>query len=231
MQFGPGRAQFQHVAQDGDAAAARADRRPCPARSSAARHRGRIGVVALVDQQRFAAGNAERDRGRRGPTGACICDSASALCARSAPASDAAASTASEFIAMWRPGHAELVGDVMAEDVRMHGRARRVQRDVEQPRIGVACSPNVTMRSIPAFCAASRSRANCGLSRLSTAAPPGSTPEKISALASAIASIEPKILEMHRLDRGDRPPRAAAPSAPAARSRPRGSCRSRRRHS
>ena len=36
------------------------------------------------------------------------------------------------------------------------------------------------------------SRANCGLSRLITAAPPRSSPRKISALASAIASTEPK---------------------------------------
>ena len=36
-----------------------------------------------------------------------------------------------------------------------------------------------------------------------TAAPPGSMPWKISALASAMASTEAKELQMHRLDGGD----------------------------
>ena len=45
---------------------------------------------------------------------------------------------------------------------------------------------------MPAFFACASSRANCELSRLSTTAPPGSTPEKISALASAIASMPAK---------------------------------------
>ncbi len=53
-------------------------------------------------------------------------------------------------------------------------------------------SPNETICRMPAVCAASRSRANCAMSALITAAPPGSTPEKISAFASAMASSVPK---------------------------------------
>ena len=45
---------------------------------------------------------------------------------------------------------------------------------------------------MPSFLARRCSRANCELSRLSTTAPPGSSPSKISALASAIASMPAK---------------------------------------
>ncbi|GCC45431.1 hypothetical protein chiPu_0029314 [Chiloscyllium punctatum] len=33
-------------------------------------------------------------------------------------------------------GHADLVGDVVIQDIRMHRRAGRVQREVDQPRFG-----------------------------------------------------------------------------------------------
>ena len=48
------------------------------------------------------------------------------------------------------------------------------------------------MREMPSFLAFRCKRANCELSRLSTTAPPGSTLPKISALASAIASMPEK---------------------------------------
>jgi len=48
MQFGPVCSEFQHVAHDGDAAAAPLDRRLAEQRERRA-HRGRIGVVAFID--------------------------------------------------------------------------------------------------------------------------------------------------------------------------------------
>src|ERR1700680_3298998 len=54
------------------------------------------------------------------------------------------------------------------------------------------CSPNDTILPAPAARAARLSRRWSGLSRLITAAPSGSSPRKISALASAIASTESK---------------------------------------
>ena len=51
MQGAAFRAQFQHVAEHGDAAAARADRRLAEHRQRR-RHRRRIGIVAVVDDQR-----------------------------------------------------------------------------------------------------------------------------------------------------------------------------------
>jgi len=45
---------------------------------------------------------------------------------------------------------------------------------------------------MPSFLALRCSLANCELSRFSTTAPPGSSPTKISALASAIASMPAK---------------------------------------
>ena len=51
--------------------------------------------------------------------------------------------------------------------------------------------------------ARSRSRSKCGLSRLRTAVPPGSSPAKISAFASAISSTDGEEFQVHRLDRGD----------------------------
>ena len=63
--------------------------------------------------------------------------SASAASARSAPASETAASTASELSTRCLPGRAELVGDVGAENARLHGRAIGLQRELDQPRIGL----------------------------------------------------------------------------------------------
>ncbi len=58
------------------------------------------------------------------------------------------------------------------------------------------------MRRPRAFASRS-SRSYCGASRFIIATPPRSTPEKISALASAIASIEPRFFDVNRRDRGD----------------------------
>ena len=101
-------AELQHVAEDGDPAAARrrlglaeeGERRP---------HRGRVGVVALVDQRspcppRRADGGRRRALRRRSV--------ASASAARGEVAADQrhAPSTARLFCTRWRPGRAELVG-------------------------------------------------------------------------------------------------------------------------
>ena len=69
MQGGALRAELQHVAEHGDAAAARADRRLAEQRDRRA-HRGRVGVVAFVDQQRAAARHVERGCARRGRSAA-----------------------------------------------------------------------------------------------------------------------------------------------------------------
>ena len=93
---GPSVAQFQHVAEDGDAAALRSDLGLAEQRDGGS-HRGRVGVVALVDQQRLAVRQAERDALAAADGGAHSPPSASAASARSAPTSATAASTASEF--------------------------------------------------------------------------------------------------------------------------------------
>ena len=89
-------------------------------------------------------------------------------------------------------GRADLVGELGAEDVGLDGRAVRMQRALDRRASALACSPNETMRATPASLARRLRCANCGLSRLSTAAPPGSRPRKISALASAILASVPK---------------------------------------
>src|SRR5579884_4026783 len=65
--------------------------------------------------------------------------------------------------------------------------AQRMSRASARP-----CSPNDTIRATPAALAAAARRSYWTLSRLMTAAPAGSTPRKISALASAIFSSDPK---------------------------------------
>ena len=61
MQRASFRPEFQHVAEHGDAPAVRADRRLAE-QSQRRRDRGRIGVVALVDDERRAAGQFDLDR-------------------------------------------------------------------------------------------------------------------------------------------------------------------------
>ena len=106
MQRGTAGSQFEHIAEHRDPPAARPDRRMAE-HVQRRRHRGRIGIVAFVDQDGLAARNAEpaphaaarrrldlrqRQRGAR-EVGA---------------DQRRAASTASEFIAMWRPGMPSL---------------------------------------------------------------------------------------------------------------------------
>ena len=99
---------------------------------------------------------------------------------------------------------ADLVGEFGAENVapRRSSSAHAATHLISRAS-AFACSPNDTMRATPASLARRLRCANCAMSRLSTAAPPGSTPKKISALASAILASEPKKFEMHRRDRGD----------------------------
>ena len=74
-----------------------------PSTASAAAHRSRIGIVALVDEQRRPPGSSISIGAPR-PDAGLNSASASAASARSAPTSSAAASTASELMTRWRPG-------------------------------------------------------------------------------------------------------------------------------
>ncbi len=65
MQRRAGRPEFQHVAEHRDAPAAAGRPRPGRARERR-RHRGRIGVVAFVDQRRLAIGQPAARAARRG---------------------------------------------------------------------------------------------------------------------------------------------------------------------
>ena len=87
-------------------------------------------------------------------------------------------------------------------------------------------SPNETMRECRAFRRVARRRANCELSRLSTAAPPPRARRRFPPwLGDRLEPAEE--FQMHRLDRGDDRAHAAAPSLQRLRSRRHGSCRSR----
>ena len=171
-------------------------------------HRGRVGVVALVDQRRRsppatrhgvaraaapAARPARRARGRRRR--------------RSPPTASTAASTASAFdhpmlgrAAPMREGRAGSPSSVGGD--RAAGRARSRSRAARTSAPGMRAEAD-DARDAALAARPRRARSQCGLSRLRIAAPPGSSPWKISALASAIASTEAKKSEMRRLDRRD----------------------------
>src|SRR6266404_800902 len=105
MQRRAGWAQFEHIAEHRYSTATRTNR-GLAEHVEGCRHRRRIGVIAFIDQRGLAAH--DLDHAPHAAAGRPICDSDNAASARSAPASDAAASTASEFIAMWRPGMPSL---------------------------------------------------------------------------------------------------------------------------
>jgi hypothetical protein len=78
-----------------------------------------------------------------------------------------------------------------------------MQRQLEQPRVGFLVGAERTMRAMPSFLAWRRRLANCELSRLSTAAPPGSTPRRSPPWRRRSPRCRAEEFEMHRLDRGD----------------------------
>ena len=89
-------------------------------------------------------------------------------------------------------GRAEFVGDFVAEDV---GVDRRTSGRSDHPisrASDFSRAPNEQYLRCRCLPARRRSRAKCELSRLSSAAPPDSIPAKISALASAMASMPAK---------------------------------------
>ena len=184
-------------------------------------HRRRVGVVALVDHQRLAARDRARNRAPR----------------PGSPPSSASASPASPRSPpdrIDRRQHRQRV----RHPVRARLRQREAQLALADPRGDEACrrSPTASSRSrarrrprrcpnvtIRAACgaAAAISRSRCGLSNGTIAVPPGSSPWKISPLASAIAAFVGEELGMRRRDRGDDrdvradQPRSAAASSPA----------------
>ena len=85
-------------------------RRPRPGDRNAAEildrgpHRGRVAVIALVDQDERARPAPAAPAARRVRRAACRSPSASAASARSAPSASTAASTASEFSTICLPG-------------------------------------------------------------------------------------------------------------------------------
>ena len=193
VQFGAARPEFEHVAEHRDAPALRTRPRPARARSAprASRPDWRCSSRRSASPRRCA--DLQRACARRGRRRAPPATSVSAASARSAPASSAAASTASEFIAMMPAGRAELVGDVVAAECRRgspsNPAAARCRSAVRRLCV---CAERDDAGDAARFGALPRAASNCALSRLSTAAPPGSSPAKISALASAIASMPSK---------------------------------------
>ena len=126
--------ELEHVAEHRDAPAEPLHRH-LPEQRERRAHRGRVGVVALVDQQHRAAGHIERDalaapdrrlelgeRERR---------------EREVGAEQLRRREHAERVVDHVPARrAELVGDVVAEDARLHGRGLGLQRDLHEPRVG-----------------------------------------------------------------------------------------------
>ena len=166
-------------------------------------HRGRIGVVALVDQQRRAARQLERDA--RAASGRRLQLGERERRERKIGADERGRRQHRERIEHEMPARrAELVGDVGAEDARLHGRAVRLQRALEQPCVGARRARRTRRSARRRRCCALRaSRPNCGLSRLITAAPPRLEPEEDLRLGVGDRLERAEEFEMHRLDRGD----------------------------
>ena len=173
---GPCVAEFQHVAEHGDAASRRlqAQHRECRA------HRGGVAVVALVEQQRGAAGHGDLPaRAAAGDRREAFQRARDAFGRCPGSGAAAAASAASAFIAMWRPGAFSRKRDALARDLGSDIAAVGVRREIDQPHIGRGAAPKVTMRAAPA---AARSRGSSGESAGSTATPPGSSPRRMLGL-------------------------------------------------
>ena len=116
-------------------------------RGESSTHGSGIGVVALIDQKNFAAGNLQErtrtparavERARPAPR---------VLCGRSAPRASSAATTASEFSAMWRARNGQMVGDGLAADDTVTSLPSSHQRQ-PSPRRRRHCrsNPKLTMR-------------------------------------------------------------------------------------
>ena len=155
-------------------------------------HRGGIGVVALVDDRRRTV--RRRDREARAPAllRRKLGQRRGAARRRPRRARRPARSAPSAFCAMCRPG-----APSSNRNSRPSSRARTREPAVDRRRpraVRASQSPPraESQTRAPRAVAAFASRSNCGASRLRTAVPPGSSPRKISALASAIASIEPR---------------------------------------
>ena len=159
--------------------------------ASAARIGGRVGVVALVDQQDAPPRGASSSVRAPRPAGA----------AMRASAGSAAHDVDAERLQGGE--HGQRVLDVVLARARRRGResaASRLPAITDEPlaprstcthaHVGLLV---VAERDDPGADAARRARAaaaKCGLSRGRTAAPPGTRPLKISALASAISSTD-----------------------------------------
>ena len=215
-------------------------RRP-PAPGSAARqhrerraHRGRAGVVALVDQlDACRRASCDLRRAGRGPWAAAIRASAAAAAATSAPSASTAASTARLFSTQCRPGSAEAIARCAGRGSRPSTAlpiACRRQSISRASALGMAAeADDAARRRARARCSASRSK--CGLSRLSTATPPSAQAGEDLGLGVGDRLDRREELDDAPARRGDDRDMRPRPGAPAARSRRHGSCRARTRRS
>ena len=180
-------AEFQHVAEHGDAAPRGLQAQHRERRA----HRGGVAVVAFVEQQRGAA------RQRDLPARATADDRREAFqrtSQRSRPAPcvrcRAAASAASAFIAMWRPGAFRRKRDAFAlRPRRRHRCRRRPSRDrpaAHRPPAPRRRSRRARRRRQRAAAAAAANRRAAPRRRRAPAR------AAIAAFSSAIASIEPR---------------------------------------
>ena len=120
-------AEFQHVAEHGDAPAARPDRRLAEQRERGA-HRGRIGVVAFVDQQRRAAGQVRASMRAPRPRAGCELGERQRREREIGADQRGRRQHGERIVHEMAARRAELVGHVVAEDVGLDGRAVRMQR-------------------------------------------------------------------------------------------------------
>src|SRR6516165_6300616 len=190
MQRGSLRAEFQHVPQNCDATAEVADRRLSEQRDSG-RHGGRVGIVALVEQQCAAARQPQCDARAAARRRLQIVERERRQ--RQVGADQRGYGQHGDRIEQQvAPRRAKLISDRLTEDDGLCRRRLRLQRIAKQERISVVMFAEANYAFHTGRLAAAASRAYCALSRLITAAPPGSIPTKISALASAIPSRAPK---------------------------------------
>ena len=117
--------------------------------------------------------------------------SASPATARSAPTASTAASTASAFDTQWSPRWAMVKVSSLSISRAVTRLPPLSERTAWTAATSASPPPKVTMRSAWRRAALS-SRSRWGVSSGMIATPSGSSPSKISALASAIASIEPR---------------------------------------
>ena len=128
-------AEFQHVAEHGDAAALRPDRRLAEQRDGR-RHGGRVGVVAFVDQQRAAAGHLQRHAGAAADRRLELAERQRGE--RQIGAGERGGGEHGERVLHHvAAGRAELVGDRLAENDGLDGRAFRLQRIAHQKGVGI----------------------------------------------------------------------------------------------